>query len=144
MNKLKFLASSILMGLLAIGCGNKGPSVVPVSGTVTHSGKPVPNLFINFEPESGRPSWAVSDEQGKFVAKYDSTQDGMVTAKHKVWFQWRPRDPKDQMIEQGFAKGKSSKTAEVKEILKKYGNRDNPEVSIEIKQATPNLEIKLD
>ncbi|MEY4392867.1 MAG: hypothetical protein RL595_116 [Planctomycetota bacterium] len=144
MNKLKFLASSILMGLLAIGCGNKGPSVVPVSGTVTHSGKPVPNLFINFEPESGRPSWAVSDEQGKFVAKYDSTQDGMVTAKHKVWFQWRPRDPKDQMLEQGFAKGKSSKTAEVKEILKKYGNRDNPEVSIEIKQATPNLEIKLD
>ena len=144
MKKLLYLACPVLLGLFVIGCGNKGPSVVPVSGTVTQGGKPVPNLFINFEPESGRPSWAVSDEQGKFVAKYDSNQEGMVTAKHKVWFQWRPRDPKDQMIEQGFATGKSSKTAEVKEILKKYGNRDNPEVSIEIKQATPNLEIKLD
>ena len=53
------------------GCGDGGPRVVPVTGTVTRNGKPVPNLFINFMPEAGRPSWGHSDEQGQFTLEYD-------------------------------------------------------------------------
>ena len=134
----------LMFGVLIIGCGPKGPDVVPVSGTVTKNGKPVPGLFINFEPGDGRPSWAQTDSEGKFVVKYDATMDGAKVGTHKVWFIWKPVDPKDQMIEEGFVKGKSSKTPEVREILKKYGDVKTSPLSIEIKQATPNLEIKLD
>jgi len=134
----------LIASILVAGCGPKGPDVVPVSGTVTKNGKPVPGLFINFEPGNGRPSWAQTDSEGKFVVKYDATMDGAKVGTHKVWFIWKPVDPKDQMIEEGFVKGKSSKTPEVREILKKYGDVKTSPLSIEIKQATPNLEIKLD
>lgn len=137
----------LILGLVSgavTGCGSKGPEIVPVSGTVTQGGKPIGGLLINFEPGDGRPSWAQTDAAGKFVVKYDDTIQGAKVGTHKVWFLWRPRDPKDQMIEEGFASGKSSKTAEIREILKKYGDVKTTPLTIEIKQATPNLEIKLD
>ncbi|MEY4614152.1 MAG: hypothetical protein RL179_2125 [Planctomycetota bacterium] len=126
------------------GCGNKGPEIVSVSGTVKYKEKPVADLILNFEPEDGRPSWAQSDESGRFQTKYDASQDGARVGKHKVWIIWQPKNILDQQIEQGLMKGKSSKTPEIREILKKYGDVKTTPLVIDITKAESNLEIKLD
>lgn len=43
------------VGLLACGCGgDAGPKGVPVSGTVTLNGKPLPEGEVMFEPADGK------------------------------------------------------------------------------------------
>ncbi len=148
-NSMLFKSSGIFALIFLIlftlpGCGKKGPEIVPVSGTVTFQGKPVGNLILNFEPEDGRPSWAQTDESGKFQAKYDASQDGVKVSKHKVWIIWQPKNVLDQQIEQGLMKGKSSKTAEIRQILTKYGDVKSTPLNLEITKAETNLEIKLD
>jgi hypothetical protein len=64
------------------GCGEG--KVVKVSGTLTYKGQPVPNAYIGFSPDNGRPSWGVTDEQGRFTLHYDRSQDGATVGKHKV------------------------------------------------------------
>lgn len=134
----------VLSLLTMIGCAKSGPQVVPVSGKVTYKGNPYPNIFLNFEPENGRPSWAQVDDSGNYTAKYDGTQDGAITGKHKVWISYRAKDPREEMIEKGFAKGKSSRPQNMGEILAKFGNRETTPLVIEITKAESNLEIKLD
>jgi len=50
--------SLALLSVLAIGCG--GPSMAPVSGTVTLDGNPVDGIRVTFEPIVGES--AVTDE----------------------------------------------------------------------------------
>ena len=71
------------VGCLA-GCGgaDDGFAYQPVSGVVTVDGEPVAGLTVSFAPqtaalESGRPSVATTDEEGRYVAK---TLDGVVGA----------------------------------------------------------------
>src|SRR5206468_12563971 len=39
-------------------------------------GAPVPHVHLDFMPAAGRPSWGVSDEEGKFKLNYDRERDG--------------------------------------------------------------------
>jgi hypothetical protein len=67
------------------GCGKRGPKVVPVTGTLTHKGQPVPNIEIHFMPVSGdRPSWGHTDSQGRFELEYEPRVKGAITGEHKV------------------------------------------------------------
>ena len=139
------LFCSFVLSLLTFtGCAKKGPEVVPVSGKVTREGNPYPNVFLNFEPEKGRPSWAQVDDSGNYTVKYDGTQDGAVIGKHKVWISYRSKDPREEMIEKGFTKGKSSRPKNMSEVLAKFGNRETTPLIIEITKSESNLEIKLD
>jgi hypothetical protein len=76
----------LLIGLA--GCGQS--KVVKVSGTLTYKGQPVPNAFVGFTPDNGRPSWAVTDDQGRFTLHYDRSQDGATVGKHKVSVRYEP------------------------------------------------------
>lgn len=63
--------------LAAIGCGESGPEVFPVSGTVSYDGNPIPAGLIYFDPDvtkggTGQQGFAKID-QGKF----DSTVEGL-------------------------------------------------------------------
>ena len=52
---------------LVCGCGPSGPVMHPVSGTVTHQGKPLPLGMVMFVAKDGPPSRpATIDEQGRF------------------------------------------------------------------------------
>src|SRR5262249_39554660 len=104
--------------LLCAGCGGDGPRVVAVSGVVTRGGQPVPHLYLTFEPEHGRPSWAVSDAKGRFTLHYDRHQDGAAVGKHRVSVAFKPRDPGE---EEDFRTGKKQAPKELKAILQKYG-----------------------
>lgn len=63
-----------LLGLVMIGC-SRGPSLAPVSGTVTLGGKPVDGIRVTFEPIVGESdvtdekyytSFGITDEAGHY------------------------------------------------------------------------------
>src|SRR6187549_298514 len=66
------LLTLLCFSLLLLGCSRGGPEVVLIEGTVTHNGEPVPSLRVYFVPTDGRPSWAISDQNGHFKLDYDA------------------------------------------------------------------------
>lgn len=56
-----------LMSLVAVGCGQSGPKLYPVSGTVTYDGQPLEGASVLFIPQGGRPSMGMTDGSGKFT-----------------------------------------------------------------------------
>lgn len=132
-------AACVSLGL--VGCGNSGPQVVQIDGLATRGGKPVPFLTLNFTPEQGRPSWGVTDADGKFDLKYTDQQQGGVVGKHKVFLAFRPRSPKE---EDELARGIKRPHPEQRAILEKYGNADTSPLEVEIKHAGQKVELKLD
>ncbi len=126
---------------LASGCGRDGPTVVPVSGTVTRAGKPVASLHINFMPEAGRPSWGTSDEQGHFTLNYDPQRSGAEVGKHKVFVTFRHASPKDEM---DFLAGKKKFHPDKKAIEDKYGKFDTTPLEFEIKSGGQPVILQLD
>lgn len=138
--RLSTLAAFLFLVPL-VGCGADGPRIVSVTGIVRRAGQPVPHLYLTFEPENGRPSWASSDEQGRFTLKYDRHQDGGLVGTHKVYVDFKPRDPAE---EEAFRTGKKSAPAELRAILKKYGGRDRSPLTVVIEKAGQVLELNLD
>ncbi len=144
MTKLKAWAhltfSSLGIALLTFsGCGGSGPDVVEVSGRLTRAGKPVPNLKVFFQPEVGRPSWGRADENGKFSLSYDDTRDGAKVGMHTVVVVYQPGSPAEE-----FGQVKVKHHADEQAILDKYGSGAKEPLKVEIKEATDDLEIKLD
>jgi hypothetical protein len=124
---------------LLAGCG--GARVVRVTGPVRYGGKPVAGLFLHFVPENGRPSWGVTDEQGQFKLVNDKKHQGAVLGRHKVYFEYRPRDAKEDMA---LALGKSPLAAEMKAILAKYGSEATTPLAYEVNQDGQVIDIDLE
>lgn len=133
------LAALILIAA-GVGCGKgDGPGIVPVTGTITRNGKPIANLFLNFVPAQGRPSWAITDANGKYTLEYDDTKKGAVVGQHTVWVASPPSGsegmgPEDQP--------KSS--PDLPEILTKYGNQKDTPLKVEIKADSRVVNLQLD
>jgi hypothetical protein len=52
----------------AVGCGDSGPKLAPVRGTITYKGKPVPYGTIMFQPDEGQA--AIGDiNDGTYILK---------------------------------------------------------------------------
>jgi len=115
-----------------LGCNSSGPAIVPVSGTVTRNGKPVPFVSLYFQPTSGRPSVGNCDGEGRFKLGYTRDQDGAKVDTHTVFV----------VYVNGGAAGPPP--ADFQEIYKKYGTPELSPLKIEVKKAMKNLEIKLD
>ncbi len=78
-----------LLGMVAtvLGCGEKGPRLAPVSGTVTLDGKPLAKVIVTFVPvEGGVSSSGVTDESGSYSLAC-SLGPGAVVGKHRVYVQ---------------------------------------------------------
>lgn len=82
------LAGALIAALA--GCGG-GPKLAPVSGVIRLDGKPYPHAVITFQPiggkdneNPGRGSSAYTDDNGRFVLKYDGMEDGAVVGRHRV------------------------------------------------------------
>jgi hypothetical protein len=121
------------------GCGG-GPRVVNVTGTVKRHGKPVEKLFLNFVPEMGRPSWGVTDSEGRFALHYERGRDGALVGSHQVWVDFRPASPQE---EQALARGTLKFHSEMPQILKKYG-KNNTLLAVEIKEENQVVDLVLD
>jgi len=124
--------------LLASGCDNSKP--VRVTGVVRSKGKPVPNLVVHFVPEQGRESAGTTDDNGAFKLRYERDVEGAVRGKHKVYVEYRPRDPKQ---ESDIATGQAVIPADVKAILNKYGKQSSP-LSYDVTSDGQEIKIDLD
>ena len=123
------------------GCKGDGPEIVEVEGTATHKGKPLPNLRVYFAPSEGRPSWGITDQQGKFRLDYDLDHDGAKVGKHTVYVLEDPTLSDPTAMD---GKPRPKKSPELQEVLTKYGKLETSPLKIEIKKRETNLELKLD
>lgn len=82
---MRLLCCGCLVFLL--GCGGKGPEL-PVSGTVTLDGNPVPNVIVRFYPEGDTNpesnGFAQTGSDGKYVIVGAKDKKGLVAGKYKV------------------------------------------------------------
>lgn len=135
----------VAIGLVALqtltGCGRGGPEIVEIEGTVTRNGQPLPNVRIYFVPDDGRPSWGVSDDNGKFVLDYDLDYDGAKVGNHTVWIQDESGNVDPTLAMSGAAKPK--RNPEMAQILEKYG-QGKSQLKVEVKKADKNFQLKLD
>lgn len=129
------------LSLCAPGCGSSGPRIVKVTGTVTRGGKPVEKLVLNFEPEHGRPSWGVTDKDGRYTLNYEPGRDGAITGTHKIWVEIRPASPKE---EADLRNGVLKLHSEIKNILKKYGNFETTPLKVEVNETNRVIDLQLD
>ena len=132
----------LLFGLaLLAGCTGSGPTIVPIEGTVTRNGTPIPDLRISFEPEKGRPSWAISDKNGHFVAHYDEDHEGVLVGNHAIWVLEDP-NKNDPLLMEG--KPRPKRAPEMQAVLDKYGSREKSPLKVEFKKADRSYQLKLD
>lgn len=129
------LPAVLFFSLALCGCDSGGPKIVPVSGTLTRNGKPVPNLEVYFMPTEGRNSVGMADDQGRFSLGYTASQDGALVGTHTVFVVFNPPRSGAERV---------ATPADLKPILDKYGSKETSPLQVEIKRAVNNLEIKLD
>lgn len=103
-NGLRQVCAGLIVGCL-VGCGgvDDGFAYQPVSGVITVDGKPVAGLTISFAPqgaslESGRPSVAKTDEEGRYVAKTLDGVSGAAVGEHLVSITSEQLDPETQEV----------------------------------------------
>jgi hypothetical protein len=125
-----------------VGCTRGGPEIVPIEGVVTHNGEPVPSVRIYFVPTDGRPSWAVSDAQGRFSLDYDPDHRGAKVGTHKVWLIDEARNVDPTLAMSGSA-GPKKRSPELAAAIAKY-SQDKSTLEIEVKKTDRNFELKLD
>ena len=132
----------VIAAMLAAGCGPRGPEIVPIEGTVTHNGEPVPNLRIYFMPTDGRPSWAISDASGHFVLDYDPEHRGAKVGTHTVWILDESSNVDPTVAMSGGA-ARPKRSPAIGQIVEKYG-REKSTLQVEVKKTDRNFQLKLD
>ena len=98
--------SSLLL-VIVIGCSGSGnfPKTVPVSGTVTYKGSPVPGMMITFldaNRTDSRPASGITDESGHYRLTTFQNNDGAIPGEKKVYIYVVPPGDADAPVK--FAK----------------------------------------
>lgn len=127
---------------LVIGCssGEKPIKLHRVAGSLTVAGKPAANIIIHFEPAKGRPSTGITDDKGNFEMRYEKDRAGVLPGEHKVWIEYRPTSPAEEMA---IREGKSPLSPEVQAALQKYGSAKTSSVSQTINEDKKDLKLDL-
>ncbi|MEW4562506.1 hypothetical protein AB1K70_08270 [Bremerella sp. JC770] len=71
------------------GCYQSGPPLGYVSGTVTLDDVPVEGLVLRFVPKNneGTTSYAETDAEGKYTARFTFRREGVLLGEHDVVFE---------------------------------------------------------
>jgi hypothetical protein len=126
------------------GCGDSGPTIVPVSGILTYKGKPVTNATLFFSPDKGRPSTGTTDEEGRFTLAYDTEHDGAIIAKHHVWVKMRATRPTTRAQQEAAIMGKKPPMSQdMAGFFDKYGEKKS-KIEVAIEKSTPELKFDWD
>jgi hypothetical protein len=127
--------------VVSLGCSRGGPEIVPLEGTLSHNGDPVPNMRIYFVPTDGRPSWGDSDASGHFKLSYDPEHVGAKVGSHTIWVVDLSGNVDETAAMSGAARPKRSPAAS--QLVAKYG-RDKSTLKVEVKKADRNFQLKLE
>ncbi len=82
--KLMALVCSAALVCVCAGCGDGGPALQAVKGTLTQGDKPLAGISVTFTPEKGPSSGGLTNSEGKFVLLSGSGKKGAIAGKHKV------------------------------------------------------------
>lgn len=158
--------SLVFVGVCLLpGCAGGGPDLAKVTGTVTRGGKPVPNLLVHFVPDNGRPSWGLTDSNGRYKLYYTQEEDGARFGQHRVYVQLNQAQPQsfagtgsahvekgpdlhETVDEEATTPPKSVKTElspeELSSVIEKYGNLEKSALSVTITKSGQVIDLKLD
>jgi hypothetical protein len=73
-----------LVLLVGAGCGQSGPTLATVEGTILVDGKPMQGLFVEFQPEGGSPSIGETNEDGFYRLRFSRERWGAEVCEHTV------------------------------------------------------------
>ena len=83
--RARLIGGAALTALIVLaGCGDSGPEIVPVSGTVTIDGKPLTYGQIQVLPSGWRPAHGKIEADGRFTLTTTESGDGCVVGTHPV------------------------------------------------------------
>lgn len=117
----------------SVGCGGgDAPQVYRVTGKVLRGGQPVPNVAVNFVPDAGRPSFAVSDAAGDYRLGFTRSIEGALPGKHRVVISVMASRP-----------GTPGPSADVQAILDKYGEQKST-YFVEVTEDGQVIDLQLD
>lgn len=122
-------ALALTMVVFAVA-GCRDMKVAPVSGTVTLDGAPLSRASVKFEPKAGgRPSFGVTNEQGKYVLEYSMEEVGaeVGTCEVRVTTAARADDAGNPAVKE--------------KVPAKYFKDSKIEVEVEKKSNTINIEL---
>ena len=74
----------LILALSVTGCGSDGPERGVVTGKVTLNGDPLPGADVEFQPEEGSPSYAMTDDKGRYDLMYTRDKRGAMLGEHTV------------------------------------------------------------
>jgi predicted small lipoprotein YifL len=67
------------------GCGDKGPKLIPVTGTITQNGKTLNDVRLEFSKiGTGERSYAEPDAEGKFTLRHSQGNLGAEPGRYRV------------------------------------------------------------
>jgi hypothetical protein len=92
-------------------------------------------------PDDGRPSWGVTDAEGKFVLDYDYDYDGAKVGTHTVWVVDLGSNIDPTAAMSGAPRPK--RTAEMAKVLAKY-SQEKSTLKVEVTGPDKNFQLKLD
>lgn len=77
------LAAAIASSLVLSGCED-GPKIGRVTGIVTQDDKPLENATVEFQPDYGAPSYAMTKADGSYDLRYRAGRKGALLGHHVV------------------------------------------------------------
>ena len=113
---MKSIYCLIAFGFLASGCGGSDePELGVVTGEVIQAGSPVPGALVEFFPEAGVTSTAITDSEGKYSLRYND-REGAIVGTHQV--QVTPGASADIVIVDGDPLGRIADTQNVVGVVR--------------------------
>jgi hypothetical protein len=133
------IALAASLAAMIAGCGESNARICRVSGTLTYKGKPIPQIYMRFEPDdltTKATSMAMTDARGRFEMAMGSTP-GVYRGKVKVFCD-------DPLAAMG---AKSQVPAEIepayRELCAKYGAGKST-LELTIDKPNSSLQLNLD
>lgn len=85
-NRDKFCGALVALLVLCSACSSRSdrPDLGRVTGKVTVAGEPLANVEIDFAPETGRPSYGRTNDDGVYELEYLSNVKGAKVGRHTV------------------------------------------------------------
>jgi hypothetical protein len=77
------LAATLLVVTLCVGCGDSGPTLAPVTGTVLLDGQPLATGHVITQPTAGRGATGPIQSDGTFTLS-SGREQGALVGRHQV------------------------------------------------------------
>jgi hypothetical protein len=131
-----------LAAALGSGCGGAPAKdenlakTAPVTGVIMYKGNPLKDAVVTFNPTGeGNPGVGRTEENGRFILTTYKERDGAAVGTHIVTVQVMPV---------GGLPGQEVASTGGSDIPAKYADTKTSPLSVEVKEGSNNLELKIE